>query len=530
MSLPTHEQLKTASLRDLLPMWDVIDRGGSYLPGVRALCLIDRYYLLVKACRRVDMLHPWIYQRCREVERFPSGRIDLWAREHYKSTIITFGGSIQRILQDPEITICIFSHVNTIASDFLRQIKVELETNDLLKAAFPEILWETPAKQAQRWSVDGGLVVKRKGNPKEATLEASGLVDGQPISKHYKLRIYDDVVTDKSVSTPEQIAKTTSSYSLSQSLGVIGGDEWMIGTRYSYADTYEWIIKRGALTPRIYPATKDGTRDGDLVFFDKSEWDKRLLKNTDSDIACQYLQNPLSGEQRMFDVAHLGEYDVRPETLAIYVMCDPARSKKKDSANTAILVVGLDRAMNKYLLDGFNHKMDLQERWENFSMMYTKWHRATGVQLIKMGYESFGAQADLDYFKEQMKLPGRPQFEVIELSWPREGEGSKVDRVQRLVPDCKSGKLLLPYSTDANRLTSNQRNMKENGYDYRISKAIRRKDENGCVYDLSEQLKMQFHYFPVGNKDAIDALARIYDMEPMGPNRSEPRYLEPEYC
>ena len=265
------------------------------------------------------------------------------------------------------------------------------------------------------------------------------------------------------------------------------------------------------------------------MYFPQGEWEKRLLKNTDSDIACQYLQNPLSGEQRIFDITDLQVYEVRPETLAVYVLCDPARSKKKDSANTAIIVIGIDAGNNKYLLDGFNHKMDLQERWENFSRMYIKWQNATGVQQVKMGYESFGAQADLDYFKEQMRLPDRPRFEVKELAWPRDGEGSKTDRVQRLVPDCKSHKFFLPYETDEKNLTRNQRQMAGTGYDYRIARQIRRKDEHGNMYDLTAQLKLQFHYFPHGLKDAIDAAARIYDMEPMAPKRNEPSYAEPEY-
>jgi len=500
------------------------------MAGVRALAILDRYFLLVQMCGRKDMLHPWIYDRCREVEKAPSGYIDLWAREHYKSTIITFGGSIQRILQDPEVTIGIFSHVNTIASDFLRQIKMELESNTRLKAVFPDILWDKPAQQAPRWSVDGGIIVRRSGNPKEATVEASGLVDGQPIGKHYKIRVYDDVVTDKSVATPEQIKKTTDSYSLSQSLGVVGGEEWMIGTRYSYADTYEWIMKRGALKPRIYAATDSGTKDGKPVYFTQKEWDKRILKNTDSDIACQYMQNPLSGQARMFNVEDLQVYEVRPQTLSVYIMCDPARSKKKGSASTAMIVIGLDYASNKYLLDGYNHKMDLQERWENFAKLFIKWSTATGVQRVKMGYESWGAQSDLDYFKEQMRLPGRPSFEIVELEWPRDTEGGKSDRVQRLVPDTKSHKIFLPYATDEKNLTKVQRQMLNTGYKHRISQSIRRKDENGEIYDLTNQLKLQFHYFPFGGlKDAIDATARIYDMEPTAPNLSEPSYAEPEF-
>lgn len=518
------------NLEEALQWWDETDKNGTDLAGIRALCLVDRYYLLVKVCRRVDMLHPWIYARCREVERSPDDHLDLWAREHYKSTIITFGGIIQAILQDPEITVCIFSHVGGIAKDFLKQIKQELEGNEVLKAAFPDILFANPSKDAERWSIEAGITVKRKANPKEATLESSGLVDGQPISKHYRLRVYDDVVTDTSVNTPEQIQKTTNAYSLSQALGMQGGREWMIGTRYSYADTYEWVLQRGALKERIYPATESGEPDGKLVLFSDEYWRKLKLRLTDNDIACQYMQNPLSGQQRMFNIQDLQVYEVRPEVLAVYIICDPARSKKTDSDNTAIMVWGLDHGLNKYLLDGFNHKMNLQERWENFKRMYLRWKAAPGVQILRMGYESFGAQADLDYFFEQMKLPTNPRFEITEVAWPREGGGSKIDRVQRLVPDCKSHKIYLPHPTRAESLTAVQRRFKLQGYDYRIAQPIRRKDENGNMYDLAEQLKLQFHYFPFGGKkDAIDASARIYDMEPIGPSYNEPSYTEPDF-
>ena len=76
---------------------------------IRTLGQLDRYYLGVFLCNRHDMLHPWIYERCREVEEQRDSRLDLWARFHYKSSIITFLGTIQEVLCNPNITIGILS-------------------------------------------------------------------------------------------------------------------------------------------------------------------------------------------------------------------------------------------------------------------------------------------------------------------------------------------------------------------------------------------------------------------------------------
>lgn len=136
---------------------------------------------------------------------------------------------------------------------------------------FPDILYADPKKESPRWAEDSGIVVKRKTNPKEATIEAHGLVDGQPTGAHFLLRVYDDVVTVDSVTSPEMITKTTEAWSLSDNLGARPEDgslarAWHIGTRYHFGDTYNAMIEMGAVKPRIYAATHDGTRDGKPVF------------------------------------------------------------------------------------------------------------------------------------------------------------------------------------------------------------------------------------------------------------------------
>lgn len=508
--------------------WERLTDGYTDLAMIRGLCLFDRYFLLVQIFGRQDMLHPWLYARCRMVEREPDNCLDLWSRFHYKSTIITYAGVIQEVLKDPEMTVGIFSHVKPIAKAFLSQIKRELESNEKLKSLFPDVLYDTPERQSPSWSLDNGLIVRRAGNPKEPTVSAHGLVDGQPVSAHFRLRVYDDVVTQASVNTPEQVAKTTEAFEQSANLGTEDGRRWMVGTRWSYADTYQEIIKRKIAKVRLYPATNDGTITGKPVLWSEKFNQQMILEQGEAVYATQCLQNPLAGNQKMFNVEDLQIYEVRPETLNVYILIDPARSKKTDSDNTAMVVIGLDYASNKYLLDGFNHKMDLQERWRRTLQLYERWRRATGVQSIYVGYESFAAQADLDYFREQQRLC-KSHFHIEELSWPREGGGSKMDRVQRLGPDLRTHKIFLPYDTDERNLTSAQLKMKQ-GYDYRIARPIRRVNENDESYDLAAEMKSQIFYFPFGGKkDLVDALSRIYDMEPRPPSYREVQYAEPEF-
>ena len=516
-----------------------MDERGSNSGAIRELCLNDRYYLLVRILKRYDAWHPWLYARCREVEESPDGYIDIWAREHYKSTIITFAGIIHEIIRNPEITIGIFSHTKPIAKGFLAQLQRELESNETLHALFPEILWSNPAQEAPSWSLDGGLVVRRGTNPKEATVEAHGLVDGQPTSKHFQLLIYDDVVTLESVNTPEQILKTTEAWQMSDNLGVAGGRKWIIGTRYHYADTYADIINRGVARLRKHAATIEGTVNGNLVLLTKDQWRKKLLDQP-ATVHAQLLCDPLAGKQRVFDINQLRVYEVRPSQLMVYLIVDPGRSVKKESADTAMIVIGIDGAGNKYVLDGVAHKMELPERWKWLSTLWSTWFTQPGVQFVHVGYERYGAQSDLDYFKERQNLDGE-FFEITPLPRDTErgklaSERSKPDRIKRLLADISEGaqhRWYLPYQgkggDHGNNLTSAQRRMLASGYGFRLAEPIRRKDGDKKIYDFCERFRMQLNNFPFGGLvDIIDAASRLYDMDPRPPDDPNEVSLEPD--
>lgn len=517
----------------------------------RNLCRMDLFFLLAFVLMRLDAMHPWIFQRCREVQAQPNGFLDLWSREHYKSTIITYALTIQEILKNPEVTIGIFSHTRPIAKAFLRQIKRELEANVVLKELFPDILWENANSQSPKWSEDEGIIVKRSGNPKEATVEAWGLVDGQPTSKHYGLRIYDDVVTRESVTTPEQIKKTTEAWELSDNLGTRDGIVRVIGTRYNLYDTYSVMIQRGAFTPRLHAATHNGRMDGKPVFFEQKVWDRKKKTQSRRMIAAQLLQNPLADEDARFMPLWLKPYEVRPRTLNISITCDPSLGRRKNSDNTAIAVIGYAKGGAKYLLDGYCHRMSLSQRWGYLRDLYNKWSAMPGVQNITVGYERYGQQADQEYFDERMRIE-KIVFSIRELSWVRENDQSKEHRVDRLEPDFRNSRFYLPLSVwkdgrphrwradddpesksyqavlwtpvadiieaGGESITTTQQRAIDSGNDDLVCKAIKKVDNEKQIYDLTNRFIEEYLNFPFGeHDDLIDAASRIYDMEMIEP-------------
>lgn len=531
----------------------------------------DRFFLLTGLLNRRDAIHPWVYDRCREVEARPDGYIDLWARQHFKSSVISFAGAIQEILCDPEIRIGIFSNTTKISRPFLGQIMEELEGNETLKELYADVLWANPSKDAPSWALERGITVKRKGNPKEATIEAHGLIDAMPTGRHFPLLIYDDVINEKNVGNPEQIKKATERFEMSDNLGILDGTrKWIIGTRYHFGDTYGQMIEAGIAAPRIYPATHDGTLNGKPVLFSPEVWEekKRAQRST---IAAQMLQNPLAGQENVFKAEWLIPYFVRPRMMNVYIMGDPSRGRHKTSDRTAISVVGIDSGWNKYLLDGYCHRMSLSERWRALRDLHRRWSNMPGVQLLKVGYERYGQQSDDEYFEERMRAEGI-RFTIEELNWTyNRGMESKGHRVERLEPDFRLGSFFLPgkvwhpgislgpeiekkiaegklpkpaspstatwvVNADGHVVyksyiaaSQHERDARHDGDLWRLLQPIRRVDEDGNIYDLTRVFFEEFLFFPFSPRDdLIDATSRIYDMKPTNAGVHE-RVEAPDY-
>lgn len=510
----TPEQLRvlhSLPMRELIEYWDELEAIGRHKSKlnevVRTLVLADLYYLLVRVCGRADMLpctgrpgfvdNEFMFERTREIQASPDGYLDLWAREHGKSSIITFGMTLQNILQNPEVTIGIFSHTRPIAKAFLRKLMREIENNRALHAAFPDILVGSDVRQYQKFSEDDGVIVRRKTNPNEATIEAWGLVDGSPVSKHFQILLYDDVVVKDSVTSPEMIEKTMTAMEQSYNLGTTPGIKRMCGTRWHFNDAHRTVIDRGTFKPREYPGRIGGIEEGGTVFWDEETHRAKRQEQGPYTYAAQILLNPKADAAMGFKREWLRYYTKQPriEDLNCYILVDSANTKRKESDYTAIWVIGLGKDGNYYALDIVRDRLNLTERVERLFTLHRKYKPK------QVRWERYGNMSDAEAIKREQEHQNY-RFDITEVA----GQTSKDDRIRRLIPAFENGRIYLPKSL---HVTDWQKNTVD------------------LVRSFVEE---EFYPFPTClHKDLLDSLSRIAepDLKLVWPKEQKAEYVPP---
>ena len=454
----------------------------------------DLFFLLVYMLHRQHFVSDerktkWTFARCLEVQQDPDNHLDLWPRESFKSEILTFGLTIQNIMQDPEITIGFFSHTRPMAKDFLTLIKREFEFNELLHSVYDDILWGRNAKYECRaasvsWSENEGITVKRRSNPKEATVEAWGLIDGQPTGKRYKCLVYDDIVARDNTSA-NMSAVTTDQFDNSLLLTASDPPKFRyIATFQEFGDTTQQLIKRGVGKLRLH-GPFDQERKPAYLSDEKFAFFKQTLSA--KVFALQILLDPSQAK----DPTEVGfnrdwlDYwnadDTSLNGMNKYVLVDPAGNNLESNSYYAQWVVALGADKCVRVLDIIWDKLDLEERWEAVFNAVTKYDP------LKVGYEKIGFQSDIEHFNYRMRQLNQ-LFTIVQLGGS--SSISKDDRIGWLIPAFRDKRILFP----------------KNG--------IRKKLKNGTEIDLVQHfIDNEYLIWPYNPKsrDLLDALSRVFD-------------------
>jgi len=484
----------------------------------RSLILNDLFFVLYFIVRpfspgdeeRVN--HPFIVKMCNEIQDGQKDyTLDVWAREHFKTSIMTVAETIQYTLGNPEASTGIFAYARPAAKKFLYSIRDIFQTRKLLKACFREIVWNDPEKEAPLWSLDDGIILKRTTTRKEPTIGAYGLIEGMPTGLHFDRRVYDDIITEDVADSPEVMEKIKIKYDSSQNLGTESGTHRVIGTFYHHADplTYVRDKKDENGNPkyhfRLVPATKDGTPNGSPIYVSQKRLDDLKLTKT---FNCQQLCNPTPVGTQKLNPEYLKEIDPEqiPRTSYKFMTIDPAGSTAKGDS-WAILVCVVEPkvdevgASNVYIVDAIISPLGDSEAIEAILRMYLK----AGV-ILKVGVEKVGLSSTEIHVANALKARGRYiSVDDGTLIILRPAGRNKTQRIESAIAwPLNNGKL-------------------------HVSKAV--------PYTYRERLKWEMEKFPFWHDDGLDALSYLYDIikdfrfqRPLPPLKTPPPNLAKSYA
>lgn len=241
----------------------------------------------------------------------------LMPREHAKSSIVAHSLPIHIHIQPLEHNIyfpgesgadqriILMCETEKMGKDRLRVVQAAWESNQMIRAFWPERVWEAPRRQAKKWN-DVELIIPRKNEFPDPSLRAVG-VGGAITGAHPSALIKDDLISFDAMNSELVMNEAIEYHKTSRAL--IGRPtclEWIIGTRWAVYDLYSesmendptvswWIrsmVENGrAIYPSFFPLSRiadlqaehgimfplfymNSAGDPDLVDFDM-----RLVRN-----------------------------------------------------------------------------------------------------------------------------------------------------------------------------------------------------------------------------------------------------------
>jgi len=424
-------------------------------------------------------------------------RLILCYRAYYKTTVITKLHSLQLLLNFPDIHLVLCHNKQENASDNLVAVKNYFLNTDIGR------LFSHCVPDGKEWGNASGFSLKNRedwGSKTEDNIEAVG-VDTEVTGRHWTLAKKNDLVTEKSVTTEEQIKKTAKWDDIFNT-GLFQDPMYPLqdyeGTNYHYNDHYRTLQEDPSIKVIKIPLLKDidkfiGGDDSQIMH--PQRWTRQGIVEKMKDpwvFSCQMMLEPVDTASKRFNPDMIRRYDVIPDTVENVLLVDPANEKKKRSDYTAMTVVGVSRR-NKFIIDIVRDKLGPDERINEAILLIKKY------EIKEVAWEKIGLNNDTHYL--QKRLDEEKLFNVTVHEVTAQNT-AKEDRIRDiLVPQYNEGEWLWP---------------KEGALAY-YSKFDQRS------VDPIVDLKMEFLQFPNGkHDDMLDTQTFLTSLNVDGPLDKEP--------
>lgn len=467
------------------------DRWGPHKAALdaRKIAQTDLFYLCHQVLGFADLVEPLHADYCdflmtAEWEQWST--LTLFPRSHYKTTIGTTGRITWRLLNNPELAIGLGSATLKDSRPFGRDLKQLWEKNGKLKALFPDIFYQEPKKEAEKWTEEE-FTIKRQKHRRESTITLFGLEEDLPTGRHFDRIVLDDAINKDNVRTPERLEKLRGQMQLLPPLLVTLNQpiDW-VGTHYHVRDIYMDL----KLKPSIHVYIRKAIENGKPIFPEKfniealeslrQDWGNYLFSS-------QYLLEPQDPADKRFRREWLKYYEspIYPynKGMVFFMAVDPASRRRKSSDFTAMLVFGIDSKGHFFLVDGVHDKLTPWQRIEKVLEMAKKW------KIHTVAYETIGFQETDKFSIERAQLERNIFFRIVEITSHKE---RKDERIQGLAPIMQQGRFHLPAKgIKYRRLWESP----DDGYGHEV--------------DIVEQFLIEFDFFPDSTHDDLLDVAQM---------------------
>jgi hypothetical protein len=289
-------------------------------------------------------------------------------RNTLKTTFLTVGESLRRIVANRSVRILLTNATEENAVRFLYEIKKNLESNDTLAEYYSD--YKIPGgggyghgffDKTCIWKEDRITVLGRHERVREPTVTAVGVGAGLA-SGHYDFIIGDDLVNEINSTSREICEKVTRWVLRAMSLlEPRHGEIWLTGTRWSHYDLYSYVLDNLKEEFDIFIRTAYNA-DGSAYYPELLPLEKleQLKKSEDSYyFSSFYLNDPVDQQSVLVKHEHIhyigackcGQTHTMPDrkNCTAFVGIDPAASQKLRADRSAIMVAFMDNQANLWI-------------------------------------------------------------------------------------------------------------------------------------------------------------------------------------
>lgn len=298
-------------------------------------------------------------------------RMVLWSRGTYKTTSIVVE-IVQLILNFPDIRILLMQDTVKNAQKLLAEIKGHFDGTHH-KSKLSEIFPEFCQTEKKLGTKDSFTTPARQNQKIQATVTVAS-PKASKTGQHYDAGFFDDLVTAENYDNPEQIQQTIKDFSLYVPLIDPGGYRYVTGTRYTFGDLYEHIIRQDAESHSwqisirgCWTVNEDGSKkllfpqvkldDGRLVGHTLDFLEKKQVEDPQM-FSAQYMNQPIvAGTQLFTDDLLLGHVRTKleegfPSLGHAVLFVDLATSQHGDSDDAVVMTGQADCNNNVFITDG----------------------------------------------------------------------------------------------------------------------------------------------------------------------------------